>query len=315
MTKKKIYGAQPTREPFFRDDERVRGKYRQGPTPLAIPSSPPSTTKAANLTNRDARRAASRSRVRSQSVSSKATSNESRPHPRRHSHSRRTSRVSSPESPEGVNLQSPTSAVLPSIADVRHIAHDFPNNIPSAVAPIAGSLYASSPRSDSISEMSGQMPQSTDISLAESLWLHTSYNSPALPSLPPAHPAAISCLLQGGSDFTVTSDDFRMQPPVCPLTAADIAIPPSPAKDLTSYGSPPMNPHLPLDGNTPFIFSAEAEAQAAARLAEAGLQSSVPPSSLPGPFLPPSSNFSATASSPIRNMQGEYFSFIISQFC
>jgi hypothetical protein len=38
LTKKKIYGSQPAREPFIRD-EPVREKYRQVPTPLAIPPS------------------------------------------------------------------------------------------------------------------------------------------------------------------------------------------------------------------------------------------------------------------------------------
>ncbi|KAF8152238.1 hypothetical protein B0H34DRAFT_110557 [Crassisporium funariophilum] len=40
LTKKKVYGTKPTRQPFFRD-ERVRDKYRKVPTPLTMPSSVP----------------------------------------------------------------------------------------------------------------------------------------------------------------------------------------------------------------------------------------------------------------------------------
>ena len=40
LTKKKVYGSQPPRQPFIRED-RVRDKYRQIPTPLSIPSLPP----------------------------------------------------------------------------------------------------------------------------------------------------------------------------------------------------------------------------------------------------------------------------------
>jgi len=36
LTKKKVYGAKPARQPFFRD-ERVRDKYRKVPTPLTMP--------------------------------------------------------------------------------------------------------------------------------------------------------------------------------------------------------------------------------------------------------------------------------------
>ncbi|KDR72831.1 hypothetical protein GALMADRAFT_142561 [Galerina marginata CBS 339.88] len=35
LTKKKVYGAKPVRQPFFRE-ERVRDKYRQAPTPLTM---------------------------------------------------------------------------------------------------------------------------------------------------------------------------------------------------------------------------------------------------------------------------------------
>ena len=38
LTKKKVYGTKPPRQPFFRDD-RVRDKYRKAPTPLTMPSS------------------------------------------------------------------------------------------------------------------------------------------------------------------------------------------------------------------------------------------------------------------------------------
>lgn len=38
LTKKKVYGTKPQRQPFFRDD-RVRDKYRKVPTPLTMPSS------------------------------------------------------------------------------------------------------------------------------------------------------------------------------------------------------------------------------------------------------------------------------------
>jgi hypothetical protein len=41
LTKKKIYGSQPPRQPFIRED-RVRDKYRQILTPLSISSLPPS---------------------------------------------------------------------------------------------------------------------------------------------------------------------------------------------------------------------------------------------------------------------------------
>jgi hypothetical protein len=43
LTKKKVYGSQPPRQPFIRKD-RVRDKYRQMPTPLSIPSLPPSSS-------------------------------------------------------------------------------------------------------------------------------------------------------------------------------------------------------------------------------------------------------------------------------
>lgn len=310
MTKKKIYGVQPTREPFFRDDERVRGKYRQGPTPLAIPSSPPSTAKAANLVNRDARRGASRSRVRSLSVSSKTTNNEPRPHPRRHSHSRRrASRLSSPESPEDGNLQSPSSIVLPSIADVPHTAHDLVSNIPPPISPIAGSLFASSSsiHTDSFSEMNGTMLRNTGIGLAEPRWLQTSYDSAALPlSAPPFTTTIPGYLMQNSDNFvTAAPDGPRMQLPPSPSGCVDMSAPSSPVKGPPSVGFSPHTSQIQLDGNTPFIFSAEAEAQAAARLAEAGLQSSGPSPRLLYPELPPLDNFSpGTLSTIEQHMEG-----------
>lgn len=43
LTKKKIYGSQPKREPFIRDD-RARDKYRHLPALLSIPPAPPTTS-------------------------------------------------------------------------------------------------------------------------------------------------------------------------------------------------------------------------------------------------------------------------------
>jgi hypothetical protein len=54
LTKKKIYGSQPARQPFIRD-EPVRDKYRQIPTPLSIPPPPPpssSSTKSPSANSR-----------------------------------------------------------------------------------------------------------------------------------------------------------------------------------------------------------------------------------------------------------------------
>jgi hypothetical protein len=301
MTKKKIYGVQPTREPFFRDDERVRGKYRQGPTPLTIPSSPPSSAKSANLANRNARRAASRSRVRSHSVSSKATNNESRPQSRRCSHSRRTSRLSSPESPEDGNLHSPTSSLLPSIADIHHTAHNLASNTPIPLSPLTGSLYAGSAvRTDSLLEMNGTTLQTRDTSLTEPRWPQTSYDSSAHPLLSSAYPSAITCLTQDGDNLiTVPSGDHRMRVPAYYNPSVGFGDPPSHTKGHASAGFSPFAPQITLDGNTPFIFSAEAEAQAAARLAEAGLRSSIPSPHLRYPELPPLDNFSSSMPSSV----------------
>ncbi|KAH7925796.1 hypothetical protein BV22DRAFT_408626 [Leucogyrophana mollusca] len=50
LSRKKLYGAQPSRQPFVRD-ETVRVKYRQAPTPLSIPSSPTSSRTAISPTD------------------------------------------------------------------------------------------------------------------------------------------------------------------------------------------------------------------------------------------------------------------------
>ncbi|KIM44132.1 hypothetical protein M413DRAFT_443176 [Hebeloma cylindrosporum] len=103
LTKKKVYGAKPARQPFFRD-ERVRDKYRKAPTPLTmpLPQADPNPSPTAGG------RAISQSRVDRMSRVGQASPTDL--HARRqYGWPRRGSRLSTPE-PENLAWQSSPAA-------------------------------------------------------------------------------------------------------------------------------------------------------------------------------------------------------------
>jgi hypothetical protein len=114
--------------------------------------------------------------------------------------------------------------------------------------------------------------------------------------------------MQDSNDLiTVPTGDHRMQAPAYPVPPVGFGDLPPPAKEHASVGISPLTAQTPLDGNAPFIFSAEAEAQAAARLAEAGIRSSIPSPHLQYPDLPPLDNFSSGPFSSLgQYMDGTY---------
>ncbi|KAF8966754.1 hypothetical protein BDZ97DRAFT_1917274 [Flammula alnicola] len=119
LTKKKVYGAKPTRQPFFRD-ERVRDKYRKAPTPLTMPL-PMADKKLPSPTAGG--RAISQSRVDRMARVGQASPTEL--HSRRqHGWPRRGSRLSTPEpenapwppSPSAYHDISPGSSYVSSVS-------------------------------------------------------------------------------------------------------------------------------------------------------------------------------------------------------
>ncbi|TFK38329.1 hypothetical protein BDQ12DRAFT_735464 [Crucibulum laeve] len=106
LTKKKVYGTKPARQPFFRD-ERVRDKYRKVPTPLTMPVST-SPISHQNLIPSPVGRVSSRSRADRLVRLSQASPTDA--------HSRRQvgwsrSRGSRLSSPEADGLSSPASTL------------------------------------------------------------------------------------------------------------------------------------------------------------------------------------------------------------
>jgi len=144
LTKKKVYGAKPARQPFFRD-ERVRDKYRKVPTPLTmpLPVADPNPSPTAGG------RTISQSRVDRMSRIGQASPTDL--HPRRqYGWPRRGSRLSTPEpdsglawpaSPATLNDMSPGSSYVSSdlsspvtpITSMEDI-YAMPNSVPSNAA-------------------------------------------------------------------------------------------------------------------------------------------------------------------------------------
>jgi hypothetical protein len=182
LTKKKIYGAKPTRQPFFRED-RVREKYRRAPTPLTIPSSLADKSPRP-LVHRD--RSRSRSQLDHKLVAERASEvSPTDPHSRSLHHSswsRRGSRVSSPEtdtslsSPASVSTYSTVSPILPVLPDLEQssLAMSPP------VTPSLDECFVSGPKLESAG-MSSIGHLDPAVHLTEPSWLHGRYSS----SLPP----------------------------------------------------------------------------------------------------------------------------------
>lgn len=139
LTKKKIYGTQPPRQPFV-SDEPVRDKYRQVPTPLSIPLLPPSSSSITKPPKASSR-APSKTKVdRAKRLSSKGPLTTAPPEAggssgRRSPWYRRNSRAalptdsgsgSYPSSPTSVSSFSANSPVLPT-------PRDFDNRAPGTV--------------------------------------------------------------------------------------------------------------------------------------------------------------------------------------
>lgn len=128
LTKKKVYGAKPTRQPFFRD-EPVREKYRRVPAPLSMPLSAPVVSPLSAIAPPSGR-AVSRSRAdRILRVGQGSPTAEL--HPRLHNGwPRRGSRMSSPEA-DGMSSPGSTST----FNEVSPITSYFSSNLSSPVSP------------------------------------------------------------------------------------------------------------------------------------------------------------------------------------
>ncbi len=121
LTKKKVYGAKPVRQPFFRE-ERVRDKYRAAPAPLTMPLPPAEQAPSP----RRAGRAISQSRAERMARVGQGSPTEL--HARRQQHGqwpRRGSRLSTPEpdnlpwpapSPSAYHDTSPRSSYIASVS-------------------------------------------------------------------------------------------------------------------------------------------------------------------------------------------------------
>ncbi|KAF8804152.1 hypothetical protein BYT27DRAFT_7259594 [Phlegmacium glaucopus] len=126
LTKKKVYGTRPPRQPFFRD-ERVRDKYRKVPTPLTMPSSVteevPSPSAGGKVVSQS--RVDRMNRVVGQASPTDLHSRRQHPWPRR------GSRLSTPE-PEGMSSPPSTSTVY----DLSPGSPYLPSDMSSPVTPV-----------------------------------------------------------------------------------------------------------------------------------------------------------------------------------
>lgn len=293
LTKKKVYGTKPARQPFFRD-ERIREKYRVVPTPLAIPPSVSTTSPITPIPSRDPRNASrpTTNRIRrlgDKNLQGSPTDVNSR---RQSPWPRRGSRLSSPESdaclssPTSVSTYSTMSPVLP----IHHDFDYFSSNVSSPVSPPADATYITQPGPQSVGT-SLLMPLDSGVSLTEPSWLQNQYSpvtplsqetSSVFPSqrqLPPLQAGQGSMLNSGSMIPHIIPHHSSSYPPFSEPQLPNLSVGPgstSGKKGGNRSRSEPMpvastsRPITPPidDGDRPFIFNPEYEAATAARLEE-----------------------------------------------
>jgi hypothetical protein len=179
LTKKKVYGTKPARQPFFRED-RVRENYRRAPNALTTPSSSADTPTGV-LVHRH--RLGPRLQLDRPLLAEQVGPTDPFSRPRHQgSRSRQGSRVSSPEidtslsSPTSVSKYGAVSPILPMLPDLEQYS-------PTMSAPVTPSF-----KQDFVIKPKMQ-PVSTDpspfidpvVGVAERSWLQGQY----LPILPP----------------------------------------------------------------------------------------------------------------------------------
>ncbi|KAH7915768.1 hypothetical protein BJ138DRAFT_1109298 [Hygrophoropsis aurantiaca] len=286
LSRKKLYGAQPSRQPFVRD-ESVRTKYRQAPTPLSIPPSP--TSSRAGVSPTDDGRVTAKSKFERGRRSEKLSrTNVGSEHPqnsgRRSPWSR--SRVSSPDlnslpsSPTSVSSHvatSPTMSVhiepgpagmnpvVSGISDATMFSPVFSDVHYSSMSP--GMLADSSvllqrspiPEPSPTSSLFSVMPQDPAWAAGGPVTTAMTHNNTIGISASPRAPNEV----QHTYNMSSMSGKYRLDS--MPQNGHD--------------SSPKVVSRFKDDGDAPFIFSPEYEAETAAKLR--ALQSSATLSQLP----------------------------------
>lgn len=279
LTKKKVYGTKPTRQPFL----HARAKYRRAPKPLAIP---PSLSETAPGAVAHLEGLPSRSQYDHHLLSVKgpqaSRTHRHSPSRRRSSWSRRGLRLSSPEidaslsSPTSVSTYSTVSPVLPMLPDIDQLSETLSHHMTMSADGL------SEPNLDSVGMCSLRLLDPA-ARLMEPTWLQSQYLS-GLPLFSPSSQLSVSVVPGDG----ITNKDGS-------ITPQSHLIPPCHSASLVSHHTPllppgsnlpsglgrPSNiineqPVFPLsqvamppavnDGDTPFIFDAEYEAAVAARV-------------------------------------------------
>lgn len=237
LTKKKIYGSQPTRQPFVRE-ERIRDKYRQVPTPLSIPSasSPPPIPKSPSADLRmplksktdRARRMSAQGRITNSTPESIGNSGRRSPWFRRDSRPvlpTDSGSGSYPSSPTSVSSLNTNSPALPT-------PHDFDTVGTTAIGTV------SAPWEPSWLEDQTEQYSSTNASRADPVYEQgigvTEYPRSPLPSLTPM------------SSFAPEREKLE-------------------STSLSTLNANVEQHELIGSGDQPFIFSPEYEAAATAR--------------------------------------------------
>jgi len=217
LTKKKVYGAKPTRQPFIRE-ERVRDKYHRAPAPLMMPPSTSATSPVIQASNRSGR---ATSRSRADRVLRAGQGSPTDTHSRRQSGwPRRSTRLGSPE-----------SDVAGSVSTFSDISPTHPHYSPDMSPPISPTIaiddtYNIQPSIQSAGTISS-MSVNSGI-LAEPNWLQQQYRVapqlspphspqfPEFPSAPTMFPFFPGNQLQGPvMDIeTMNHDITRIQPPL-----------------------------------------------------------------------------------------------------
>jgi hypothetical protein len=265
LTKKKIYGAKPVRQPFFRE-ERVRDHHHRAP-PLAISSSAPLASRGTTVSNQDPR-ATSRSRIdRRRVINNGFQGNTTEPYfyPRRQSPwSRRGSRLSSPEadttlsSPASISTYS-TMSPVPIHRDLDYLS----STVSSPISPSADDIYSTEP---DFTGMNTLMPLDSGVGLVDPSWLQSQY---LISQISPSSPSV-------DGEVTPTPLSLLPRPATFPLSTVPCGAGWTVSTHLEplSAGSPtsPLSAAPIDDGDRPFVFNAEYEAVTAARM-EAVLQS------------------------------------------
>jgi hypothetical protein len=247
LTKKKIYGSQPTRQPFIRD-EPARDQHRHIPKPLSIPpllSSLPSATKSPSTDSRvpsktkteRAKRLSGKSPLTTGPPEASGSSGRRSPWYRRSSRGAMPTDSSSgsyPSSPTSVSSFSANSPVLPT-------PHDFDSRAPGAANSVSAP-WEPSWLQDQTEQYSSATTLSADSALIpayEQGSITPSYSGYPTQQLSPTSPATRNNFTSTGVGLQTSRTDGRVEAPVV-SSAID-------------------------EGDMPFILCPEYEAAATAR--------------------------------------------------